>query len=90
MPRAEGVPGSLVSEDSFRPQNTRTNACLLGASCLALGRATRDARALGSIEEAGTATPGITHYSLLPAAHSFAALNLNHFTTIDQRSAAQT
>ena len=26
----------------------------------------------------GTATPGITHYSLLPAAHSFAALNLNH------------
>ena len=39
----------------------------------------------------GTATPGITHYSLLPAAHSFAALNLNtlHFSTIDRRSAAQ-
>ena len=37
------------------------------------------------------ATPGIAHYSLLPAAHSFAALNLYtlHFSTIDRRSAAQ-
>ena len=46
MPRAEGVPGSLLAEDSFRPQNTphRTS--------LALGAAPRDARAHGSIEEA--------------------------------------
>ena len=58
----EGVPGSLVLQ-------TPRTLCALAAP--------RDARAHGSIEEAGTATPGITHYSLLPAAELFAASNLN-------------
>ena len=59
---------------------------------LAYGGAVQDARANVCIARCCAATSGITNLSRLPAAQSFAAPNLNilHFTSIDQRSAAQT
>ena len=53
---------------------------------LAYGGAVQDARANVCIARCCAATSGITNFSRLPAAQSFAALNLNtlHFTSIDQ------